>query len=180
MGVVLTTGGWDLFHIGHLNYLEKCKELGNFLIVGVNTGELIELYKDGPPIISLEERLRIVGGLKCVDMVFLRDTVLDAEVADKYNVEIFVRSTDFGRMEDSHRNLRELVEKNVQIVVIPRTPNVSSQKIREDCRKGERLIEGRVNVIEPSGAIYIDGRGLQHRVKIGDNIAVYKRKEKDG
>jgi len=180
MKVVLTAGGWDLFHVGHLNYLEKCKELGDFLIVGVNTDELIELYKDGPPIISLEERLRIVGALKCVDVVFRRDTVLDAEVVDRYGVEIFVHSTDFGRMEESHRNLRELTEKNVQIVVMLRTPDISSRKIREDCRKGECLIAGKVNVIEPSGALYIDGRGLQHRVRMGDNIAVYKQKKKDG
>ena len=58
---VFTSGSFDLFHIGHLNILEKSAALGDELIVGVSTDELIEEYKGMKPIIPYEQRARIVA-----------------------------------------------------------------------------------------------------------------------
>ena len=58
----------DLFHIGHLQFLEKCKQACDFLIVGVISDEGVARYKR-KPIIPLAERMRIIGALKCVDRV---------------------------------------------------------------------------------------------------------------
>lgn len=63
---VFTSGSFDLFHIGHLNILERSAALGDELIVGVSTDELIQHYKGMPPIIPFEQRFRIISSLKCV------------------------------------------------------------------------------------------------------------------
>ena len=53
---VFTSGSFDLFHIGHLNILERSAALGDELIVGVSTDELIQHYKGMPPIIPLDRK----------------------------------------------------------------------------------------------------------------------------
>ena len=64
--IVYTSGTWDLFHIGHLNILEKSAALGDKLIVGVSTDELIYNYKGIKPVIPFEQRLRIVEAIGVV------------------------------------------------------------------------------------------------------------------
>lgn len=66
MKVVLVTGGFDPIHSGHLSYLRAAKELGDKLIVGVNSDEWLT-RKKGKPFMDLEERVRIVQALEMVD-----------------------------------------------------------------------------------------------------------------
>lgn len=74
---VFTSGSFDLFHIGHLNILEKSAALGDELIVGVSTDELIEKYKGMKPIIPFEQRFRIVSSIKCVSKVVKQTKLTD-------------------------------------------------------------------------------------------------------
>lgn len=62
-------GVFDLFHIGHLNLIRRCKARCEYLIVGVLTDELVEHYKHKRPYIPFEERAEIIGELKSVDRV---------------------------------------------------------------------------------------------------------------
>ena len=62
-------GVFDLFHIGHLNLIRRCKERSEYLIVGVLTDELVEYYKHKRPYIPYQERAEIVAALKYVDKV---------------------------------------------------------------------------------------------------------------
>ena len=75
-----TTGTFDLFHVGHLNLLEKAKENCEILIVGVSTDELVKDYKGELPVIPFEDRIRIVGALKCVDKVIAQKTLNKLDV----------------------------------------------------------------------------------------------------
>ncbi|CAM4481174.1 adenylyltransferase/cytidyltransferase family protein [Paenibacillus xylanexedens] len=63
------TGAFDLFHIGHLNLLKRCKERSHYLIAGVLTDEIIENEKNKTPFIPFEERIEIVKQCKYVDRV---------------------------------------------------------------------------------------------------------------
>lgn len=70
--VVFTNGCFDLLHIGHLRYLEQARELGDLLIVAVNTDDSVRSIK-GPdrPLLPEIERAELVASLHCVDFVTL-------------------------------------------------------------------------------------------------------------
>jgi cytidyltransferase-like protein len=63
---VYTCGVFDLFHLGHLQFLQKAKTLGDYLIVGLLPDHLVQTFKR-KPIIPFEQRLEIVRNIKCVD-----------------------------------------------------------------------------------------------------------------
>tara|TARA_B100000795_G_scaffold91079_1_gene66400 strand:- start:2844 stop:3260 length:417 start_codon:yes stop_codon:yes gene_type:complete len=68
MSLVCVSGYFDPFHVGHLEYLEQSKKIGNKLIVIVNSDHQARLKK-GQPFMPAAQRCRIIGALKCVDMV---------------------------------------------------------------------------------------------------------------
>ena len=68
MNVVLVTGGFDPLHSGHISYFNRAKELGDVLVVGLNSDEWLT-RKKGRPFMPLDERMRIVSELKAVDYV---------------------------------------------------------------------------------------------------------------
>ena len=61
MKIVYSSGTFDLFHIGHLNVLRKSKALGDYLVVGVSTDELVASYKVKAPIICYDDRAEIIS-----------------------------------------------------------------------------------------------------------------------
>ena len=72
MKIVLVTGGFDPLHSGHIAYFNEAKELGDILIVGVNSDEWLT-RKKGQPFMSLSERVAIVESLHMVDSVMIFD-----------------------------------------------------------------------------------------------------------
>ena len=71
--IVLTSGTWDLFHVGHAQYLEYAKGLGDLLIVGVDSDEKVRARK-GPhrPVVPEEERVQTLSHLRHVDVITLK------------------------------------------------------------------------------------------------------------
>jgi rfaE bifunctional protein nucleotidyltransferase chain/domain len=68
--VVFTCGVFDLFHYGHLHFLQQARELGDMLIVGINGDEHATRTRGpGRPIYPLRERMQILTALECVDKV---------------------------------------------------------------------------------------------------------------
>lgn len=76
--VVLTQGVWDLIHEGHAKYLQKAKELGDVLIVGVDTDAVVKDRK-GPsrPIVPESERVKMISHLKHVDLIVMKESKTD-------------------------------------------------------------------------------------------------------
>ena len=68
--VVAASGYFDPLHVGHIEYLEKAKQLGDELVVIVNS-DLQAKIKKGRAVLREEDRLKIVKSIKCVDAVFL-------------------------------------------------------------------------------------------------------------
>jgi len=66
-----TCGVFDLLHIGHLNLFEKCKEYCDYLIVAICDDEYVKTIKHKTPVFPLEERVRLISALKCVDKVVI-------------------------------------------------------------------------------------------------------------
>ena len=121
-----TTGVFDMFHIGHLNILQKAKERCDYLIVGVSTDELVQDYKKQKPIIPFEERIRIVEALKCVDAV-VPQTSMDKLAAWrelKYNV--LFHGSDWKGSSMYEKVIQDLRSVGVEVVFLPHTAGVSS------------------------------------------------------
>lgn len=128
--VVYLSGCWDLFHIGHLRVLQKAKQLGDILVVGVCTDEFATSYKN-KPIISYEQRREIVNGLKYGDVVIAHPCANYAGFVADHNVTVRAAGPDFGHLE-GQREFREFAKAHgVEIVTIPRTPNISTTIIKE-------------------------------------------------
>ena len=70
---VITLGTFDLLHKGHLKLFKKCRELGYYVIVGLNTDEFITKYKGKPPIMTYEERKEAILETDLVDVVVPND-----------------------------------------------------------------------------------------------------------
>ena len=121
--IVLTYGTYDLFHIGHLNLLERLKELGDYLIVGVSTDEF-NAQKNKKTIIPFEDRIKIVQAMKCVDLAIAEEN-WDQKRSDilKYDVDIFGMGHDWtGKFDD----LSDMCE----VIYLPRTEGISSTQIK--------------------------------------------------
>ncbi|MBZ4684204.1 MAG: rfaE bifunctional protein [Fusobacteriales bacterium] len=114
--VVFTNGCFDILHVGHLRYLQEAKELGDILIVGVNSDESVSRLK-GPtrPINKQNDRAEMLAGLKPVDytVIFTEDTPV--EIIDELKPSIHVKGGDYKK-EDLPET--PIVEKNGGKVII--------------------------------------------------------------
>ena len=77
--VVYTSGTFDMFHSNHLKMIKYARGLGDTLIVGVSTDELVSSYKR-PPVIPFEERLAILEALRYPDVVIPQRTLDHTEI----------------------------------------------------------------------------------------------------
>lgn len=95
--VVFTNGCFDLIHSGHVDYLAKAKQLGDVLIVGLNTDDSVRRIKgDKRPILKQDERAFIVSNLKPVDYVTFFDEDTPAEIISDLIPDILVKGADWS------------------------------------------------------------------------------------
>jgi D-glycero-beta-D-manno-heptose 1-phosphate adenylyltransferase len=138
--VVLTSGSFDLIHLGHVKYLERAKECGDFLAVGVDCDAKIRSRKgDDRPMVPEEERLQMLAYQRPVDFVYLkRDEDERWGLIKATRPDVLVLTADHSYGEDE---LRELGEFCGEIKVIPRQASVTtSERIRQMyMHMGDRL-----------------------------------------
>lgn len=126
-----STGVFDLFHIGHLNVLEKAKEHCDFLLVGVTTDEEAFRVKGIHPIIAFEERIRIIQSLKCVDKAIPEDDVDKIKAWYKNKYDVIFKGDDWKGTEKWNRLEGEFSKLGVKVVYFPYTNSTSSTILRE-------------------------------------------------
>ena len=66
--IIYIDGVWDLFHYGHVNFIKRCKDEGDYLIVGVCSDEDCETIKR-KPVLKLEERVKVLESCKYIDKI---------------------------------------------------------------------------------------------------------------
>ena len=130
MKIVITYGTFDLLHYGHINILRRAKEQGDYLIVGLSSDEFNEL-KGKKSYFPYDERKKMLESIKYVDQVIKEDN-WDQKVSDiqKYNVDVFVMGDDWEGKFD-------FLKPYCKVVYLPRTPEVSTTRIKEDLSKGK-------------------------------------------
>lgn len=122
---VITFGTFDVFHVGHVNILERAAALGEHLIVGVSSDELNFSKKQRYPIYSEQDRMKIISSLKFVDTVFIEESLeKKKEYIQAYDADVLVMGDDWtGRFD--------WVGDICKVIYLPRTPSVSTTEIIE-------------------------------------------------
>ena len=128
-------GCWDLFHVGHLNYIREAKKRCDYLIVDVTPDEIMFKQKNKHPIIGEQNRLEVVRAIKYVDRAELSGEGRDLEALEKYGYNILFISEDHKGKEYYNNLEKEMKEKGVEVVYIPYTQGISSTQIRADLGK---------------------------------------------
>lgn len=129
-------GTFDLFHIGHLNLIKNAKKYCDYLIVAVNSDELVHDYKKHYPTIPFNERLEIVNNIKMVDKVVKADDRDKIKAYNKYKFDYLIMGDDW-----KGTNFYNIVEKeindetNAKIIYLPYTNTTSTTIIKQNIIK---------------------------------------------
>ena len=136
--IIYTAGVFDCFHIGHLNLLREASKMGDKLIVGVSTDELVKEYKGIEPIIPFTERLEIVKSIKYVDEVVPQRDRDKLKALEFINFDIWVIGDDHKR-DDYYTNIEKCFsERGIKTIWLKYTKGISSTKIRNLLNNGGR------------------------------------------
>lgn len=124
---IITYGTFDLLHYGHINLLQRAKSLGDYLIVALSSDEFNWNQKRKTCYFSYEERKRLLEAVRYVDLVIPEES-WNQKRSDvhEYHVDVFVMGDDWKGEFDF------LNEEGVEVVYLPRTPEISTSQIKED------------------------------------------------
>lgn len=124
---VITYGTFDLLHYGHINILRRAKELGDYLVVAISTDEFNWNEKQKRCYFSYDQRKAMVEAIRYVDMV-IPETNWEQKRTDvhEHDIDIFVIGDDWKGKFDF------LKEEGVEVVYLPRTPEISTTQIKTD------------------------------------------------
>ena len=126
---VLTFGVYDMLHIGHMLLFQRAKAQGDYLIVAVQDGEMIQKYKPGTEMVySTDERCYMVSAVRFVD-----------ETVTYKDVDVDIQNIDFDvfavGQDQTHAGFQRAMQwchdHGKKVVVIPRTEGISSTMLRE-------------------------------------------------
>lgn len=124
---VITYGTFDLLHYGHINLLRRAKALGDYLIVVISSDEFNWNEKHKKCYFTYEQRKALVEAIRYVDLVIPEES-WNQKRSDmhEYHVDTFVMGDDWKGKFDF------LKEEGVEVVYLPRTPEISSSQIKKD------------------------------------------------
>lgn len=132
-----TQGTFDLFHVGHLNLLNNAKKQCDYLIVGVNSDELVMKYKNKKTNINEKDRARIVNAIKGVDKVIITKTLDKLSIREKIKFDAIFIGDDWKNNERWKKTEEELEQYGVDVVFLPHTDGISTTKITQELKDRE-------------------------------------------
>ena len=126
---VITYGTFDMLHYGHVNLLRRAKELGDYLVVAISTDEFNWNEKQKKCYFTYEQRKQMVEAIRYVDEV-IPETEWSQKRTDvhEHHIDIFVMGDDWAGKFDYLR------EEGVEVVYLPRTPDISTTQIKNDLK----------------------------------------------
>ncbi len=137
--IVFTNGCFDLLHPGHIHLLNKAKESGQRLVVGLNSDASVKRLK-GParPILNEQDRASILASLDCVDMVvlFVEDTPLN--LITRLKPDLLVKGADYQPEQVVGREIVESYGGKVQRVEV--LAGYSTTGLSEKVRQGRQRV----------------------------------------
>ncbi len=134
MGLKIYTGGtFDLIHSGHVNFLQRCAEIGS-VTVALNTDEFIAEYKGKPPVMSYDERFAVLSEFRCVTNILPNTGGADStEAIEGVNPDVIAIGSDWAR-KDYYKQMGFtqdwLDERNISLMYIPYTKGISTTELK--------------------------------------------------
>ena len=132
--VGFTAGVFDLFHVGHLNLFERCKESCSYLIVAICDDDYVRNIKHKEPVFPLEDRVRILKSLKCIDEVVIvdfKDVDDKMRCLKKYKFDVLFSGDDWKGTDRYNKTEEQFAKYGVSIEYLPYTKGVSTTEIKE-------------------------------------------------
>jgi len=126
--IVFTNGCFDIIHVGHVRYLKEAKQLGDILVVGINSDISVSRIKPGRPVIPEHQRAEVVSTLEMVDFVTIFDEDTPYELIRELKPDVLVKGADW-RPDD-------IVGRDIvpEVRIIPVVKGVSTTSIIERIR----------------------------------------------
>ena len=129
-------GVFDVFHVGHLRYLEYAAQRCRQLWVGIRSDQLQTPGKNHGTVFTEKQRCELVAALRCVDHAFVFSVPLDdhpywLDWFNRHDVDVVIVGGDWHGSERWNRLTPRLKEADIDVIFAPRTPGISSSKIRK-------------------------------------------------
>src|SRR5262249_23724289 len=132
--IVFTNGVFDLLHPGHLRYLQQARDLGDVLIVGVNSDRSVRANKGtGRPITPELERVEVLEALRCVDAVVVFDEETPHAVIAALQPDVLVKGADWAENAIVGRDIVEA--RGGRVVRVPIETGYSTTAIIDQIRR---------------------------------------------
>ena len=130
----ITVGVFDLFHVGHLNLLERCKSMCEHLIVAVCHDDYVTQIKHKQPVYSENDRMRILAALKVVDEVIpvsIEETEDKMLLLANHHFDVLFSGDDWKGSGRYKRTEEQFARQGVSIEYFPYTQGISTTQIKE-------------------------------------------------
>lgn len=117
--IVFTNGCFDILHLGHVDYLTRARDLGDVLVLGLNTDASVKRLGKSPerPVNSETTRAAILSALECIDLVVLFDEDTPYELIQKVQPDVLVKGDDYKAEEIVGHDI--VKAKGGEVVTIP-------------------------------------------------------------
>ena len=136
--LVLTNGCFDVLHAGHVRYLEQARDLGDRLIVGLNSDESVRALK-GPdrPVNGESDRACVLGALACVDYVAIFDELTPERLIRLVRPDVYVKGGDYRESGVPEREL--ITELGGRVEILDLLPGRSTTGLIERVKAGSTV-----------------------------------------
>ena len=133
--VVFTNGCFDLLHIGHVRYLQSARDLGDLLVVAVNSDESVRSLNKGPgrPLTPVDQRIEVLGALTCVDYVVRFDESTPLQIIEILQPDVLVKGGDWAIDQIVGKDIVE--KRGGTVRSIPLIPDLSTSLLIERIQK---------------------------------------------
>ena len=134
--LVFTNGVFDILHVGHVRYLQQARELGDALVVAVNSDASVRQLKgDARPLMNQSDRAEILAGLEAVDYVTIFDDISPRSLIAELLPDVLVKGGDYSL--DQIHGREEVEAAGGAVISLPFVDGVSTSKLIERVRAAD-------------------------------------------
>ena len=129
--IVFTNGCFDILHPGHVDYLTQARDLGNFLVLGLNTDNSVKRLNKAPnrPVNTEIARARVLAALGCIDLIVMFDEETPYNLINYLQPDILVKGGDYKAENVIGADI--VKAKGGEIIIIPLTEGFSTTGLIE-------------------------------------------------